>query len=294
MHMKDYLRTAMVLCGLLSGVLHASPPSQIELNGFLLGQTQEAIGNALGRPSYDQKTSDGWIYRAYLLEKSPHAYMAFKFASQDLSRCIAIQINGDQTTAMQSFLGVKLGNPAEMISKVFGCPGEIEKIEVDNSPATVYRYKNRNYSFEFDQHNKLSSIQLFGFDGFPKVETGRPPEIEELKQCLKSRQPPCLINLLTSNVELYKQGKAYSFKKSARDELKDPASMLIKLLMNDPKSLRAVFVEEHLSGDPQMRIHQGDTTEARSVYKFPTSKIVTEVVYRTEAGRWKVFEVQFR
>jgi hypothetical protein len=57
-----------------------SPPSQYELNGFLLGQHIKSINQQLGAPAQEQHTDDHWVNRVYIMDRAHHAYMVFKFA----------------------------------------------------------------------------------------------------------------------------------------------------------------------------------------------------------------------
>ncbi len=280
---------ALCVILLVSVAAAQSPPSQTELNGFLLGQYKKVLDNTFGTPYKEIKTEDGWLYLAYLLDKQSEAYMWFKFTNDDQKHVFSIQIEGLPTTKMTPFLGLRLGDDKSRVMAVLGQPSAIRP---DNElKLELYKYDGRNYSVEINAQGKLSSIQIFGYEGFLQ-EPKSFPRIEKLQQYVLQRDIDGLMTVLAPDFEAYKGGQTYTFSTAARSELSHASSPLVRFLLGDRDSLRAVFAVERLNGEPEIRIY----TKAAPgrVFKFPRSKIIREIVYKFFAGDWKVWEVQFR
>ena len=283
----------VLVLALLFGQLAAAldnPPSQLELNGFLLGQHKNVLETTFGPPDQETTTEDGWVYRVYYLPEPSEGYMIFKFTNYDLGHIFSIQIAGDASVRMAPFVGLRLGDSREKIEEMLGQPSEVRPNTELNLELILYQ--NRNYSVEIDAEGKLSSIQIFGFEGFRPDKFYGVPRIKLLKDCLLATNKECLLDLLAPDFEVYKDGQTYTFTASARTELTNPDSQLLRFLAGERGSLRAVFVDEGLTGGAEGRIIMGGPIA--SVYKFPKSKIVREVVYKMFAGDWRVWEIQFR
>jgi hypothetical protein len=100
------------------------------------------------------------------------------------------------------------------------------------------------------------------------------------------------MQVLAPDVELSKAGETVSFSQAARQELENGDTGLTRLLFAPQASLRTMLQEEKFAPDEQMRLYE--KAKAGHVIKFPGSKIVDEVVYKFDAGRWKVWEIKFR
>ena len=100
------------------------------------------------------------------------------------------------------------------------------------------------------------------------------------------------MGILAPDFEAYRGNQTYTFSAAARKELSDRNSPLVHLLLDDEGSLRNVFAQEQQSGDAQLRLYKNRAPGC--VYKFPDSKIIREIVYTFFAGKWRVWEVQFR
>ena len=266
------------------------PPSQTELNGFLLGQYAAAPDGAFGKPSQVTTTDDHWIYRVYIFDKQHSAYMAFKFPGDDEKRMWSIQIAGDKGTSMRPFLGLSLGDDSQKVLHTLGKP---DKIEVEKDyPVDLYTYKDRNYSLEINKQGKVSSIQIMGYAGFPHELPKGEPDIDALKKSIVARDVDGLLTQLAGDLEIYKGDKTVSFARSARTDLMDDKSAIRQMLLGGDGSLRSAFMSEPFEPDQQIRIY----TKAApgSVVKFPKSKIIREVVYKVAPGSWKIWEIRFR
>lgn len=267
-----------------------APPSQVELNGFLLGQYKTVLEPTFGTPYDETKTEDGWVYLTYMLRDDSSGYMTFRFSSEEPNRMYSIQIAGDASIQMTPFLGLRLGDSKTKVDEALGPPSEVRK--VPDFDLYFYLYENRNYSIEIDAEGKLSSIQLFGYEGLPERPDNPIPDPSILRDCVVQRTEGCLMGLLAPDIEIYKDGDTYTFQTAARKDLENLESPLLRSLVGENKSLRAVWVDEELEGELEWRLYT--KAPLGSVLKFYQSKIVSEVVFRTYAGEWRIYEVRFR
>ena len=129
MAMRKNLRTTLfVLSVIVSSILHGqiqNPPSQRELNGFLIGQDADAIAGGFSTQPKEQKYDDGWIDRVYALDSLNTSFMVFGYPDS-LHDCLSIQITGRMGTEMRPFLGLKLGDPREKIIASLGPPSKVQ------------------------------------------------------------------------------------------------------------------------------------------------------------------------
>lgn len=267
------------------------PPSQVELNGFVLGQHRAVMEKTFGKPWREQTTSDHWVYRTYIIDRPHHAYMAFKFASQRKDYCYSIQVAGDSGTPMVPFLGLRLGDRRRRIDELVGPPSKTEREK--QWPADLLSYHGRNYSFETDTLGRLSSIEIFGYEGFrERPDSSAMNPLPALERALAERGVDSLILALAPDFELYHGGNVLRYTVAARDELADSASALTTLLYGPGSSLRAALAEEKTAPDVALRV--SEKAPLGLVYKFAKSRTVEEVVFQWQAGRWKVWEVRLR
>jgi hypothetical protein len=266
------------------------PASQVELNGFLLGQYDSAPDGQFGKPTQVTKTEDGWIDRAYVFDKDHAGYMAFKYPSHDSRRMLAIQIAGRAGTQMAFFLGLRVGDDKSKVVTAVGSPSAVEH-ETDY-PVDLWKYKGRNYSFEIDRGGKLFSIQIMGYDGFAEGPARAFPDIESFRKAVVGRDADTLMNLLAGDLEIYQGEQTYTFSKAARSELENSDSKVTRLLLGEKDSIRAAFVGEKFEPDTQLRVYT--KASPGSVVKFEHSKILREVVYKFEAGAWRIWEITLR
>ena len=275
-----------------AGFAQSPPASQIELNGFLLGQYNEAADGTFGKPTQEEKTNEGGFYRAYVFDNAHNGYMAFKYLASNKERMYSIQVSGDPGTQIKPFMGVRLGDKVDQLISSFGKPSSI-KHETDY-PVDLYDYADRNYSFEVNRQGELTSIELSGFNGFAKEppHNGLIPDIQSLRKAVTGKDIESLLTELSGAMEIHRDGKMYSFRKAARIELSDKSADTTRLLLEDERSVRAAFSTETFEPDPQIRLVEKSAPQ--SVFKFEHSKILQEIVFKFEAGRWKVWEIQFR
>lgn len=275
---------------LASAAAQASPPSQIELNGFLLGQYAKALDATFGKPTQVTTSEDHWTYRVYVFDQTHNAYMAFKSPPNDEKKLSSIQIAGDAGTAMRPFLGLSLGDDKAKVVQILGTPSKIEA-ETDY-PVDLYTYRDRNYSVEISHQGKLSSLQISGYAGMHDRPTTAFPDLNPLKNALMARDVDALLVQLAGDLEIYRSDNLYDFARSARTELSDHNAEIWKLLMGDKGSVRAAFTSEPFDPDQEIRLYEKGPPA--SVAKFPHSKVIEEIVYNFEAGAWRVWEIKLR
>jgi len=285
------LLDAALLCLVLyaSAAAAENPPSQIELNGFLLGQYVKMLDSTFGTPFQEEMTEDGLAYRAYVLSKESQGYMVFQSTTERPQYIFSIQITGKVGTNTTPFLGLRLGDDKSKVLQVLGKPSKVKRVQ--ELKLEYLTYKNRNYSVEIDEEGRLYSIRILGFEGFPE-KPKEFPKIEGFKRCVVDRDVDCLLTQLAPDFEVYKEGQLYTFTSGARTELMNPESPVVRLLLGDKDSVRAVFAEERSPGESEFRMYEKGSIDV--VFKFYKSKIISEIVYTTFAGQSRVWEIRFR
>jgi hypothetical protein len=265
---------------------------QTELNGFLLGQNKTVL-TSLGKPFKAGDSEGGWKFQAYQFKND--SYMVFEFAPENLEQIAAIQISGEHGE-MGPFLGVRLGDSEEQLTTKLDKPDHV-KPEPDLG-LTLLEYEKRNYTFEVDAKKQISSIRIVGYEGCQAKPKGLPlapkgqPLLEEFKAAVLQHDVDGLLEILTPDVEFYKSGKTYTFSRSARGELEKGDTDFARLLFAPQRSIQAFFKDEKAHPDEQFRLYE--KAPPGHVIKFPDGKIIQEMVYKFEAGRWKLWEIQFR
>jgi hypothetical protein len=277
------------MLAVLSASVYGQTSCQSELNGFLLGQYKKTV-NSLGQPF---KTGDenGWPFQAYQLP--PDGYMVVSFDPREADQIAAIQISG-QVTGMHPFLGIKLGDTEKTLEDRLGRPGK--KTREEGEELFLLEYSGRNYTFEIDTKGRISSIRIV--NDCPHQSPGKAlapegsPLVEELLKALATHNVDLLMQVLAPDLEIYKSGDAYAFTRGARAELEKGDTAFSRLLFSPNGSVLAALKDEGPRADEQIRLYQKH--QPAHVIKFPDSKIIAEIVYDFQGGRWKVYEIRFR
>jgi hypothetical protein len=254
---------------LFAWALGASPswaqaPSQRELNGFLIGQTDKAIAASFSNLLQADTTSDGWVDRVYLVDRDHHAYMAFKFPADRPHQTISVQVAGDSASPMIPFLGLRLGDHRETLLARLGKPSAItheKDVDVD-----LYEYPERNYSIEVDREGRISSIQIFGTEGFPDRPGDVMPSLDS----------------------------TWAFEHGAMRDLQTDSAPIPAALFCGPQSVRSVLADTSVRHHADGAIRVWDNRPAGWVWKFPPTTPIEELVFVVDAGRWRIWEVRYR
>jgi hypothetical protein len=264
---------------------------EIELAGFLLGQYRNTVHEEFGKPFERRISDEGWLYEFHALTADTSVYALFKYPKWDTTRIYSIQLNGDRFEEMYPFKGLRLGAKKETVDKVFGTSTRTEL--VDDPPLIIEYYDHKNYSFDIDRNlNTLYGIQIYGriLEQKPKATL---PNLLSFKNAVLSRDVDSLLMNIAPDVEFYHHGKVTRFQTGARREFADRSSELVKLLIGETGSIWYAFEVEKAKDVPEQRIYN-KKNDLTTVFKFPESSVLSEIVFVPHAGRWKVYEVRFR
>jgi hypothetical protein len=284
----------LAFAGVLSLLVQAqapasqAPPSQFELNGFILEQSSSDIAGAFPRLFRADTTNDGWIYRTYIVDRATGSYMSFKFPSGSVY-AIAIQIAGGPSTPMRPFLGLRLGAPSPEIVAALGPPSSTRRLP--DWPAVSWAYDGRNYSLEVDTLGRLSSIQIFGYDGIPDSLQDTLPDLKALHRALANRDVDAVLSMVAPDLELRWKGQPLHYGTSARQAVSDTASAFAQALFGPTPSVLAVLSAPG-SMDQGTRELRGERTRTiryrpQSTIEYPT------LVFVAYVGAWRLWEADF-
>lgn len=292
MHSRPLVLKSCVLLLSLTIVpifVYAQPPeNQRELNGYLLGQRHSVL-TKIGKPYKQVKSRDGWIDEVHLV--NGENYMVFGFRKAGNEQMLSIQITGGPYAEMRPFLGLRLGDSKEKVVSALGKPTEIKHVSDVN--VDEYRYDPRNYSVEIDSKGKLSSIRIGANEWYFKdVEFAKQSPVGGLRKALETCETDELVEQLSGDAEFYLGEETIEFNSSVFQELQNKNSRFVQLLCGGKGSLREALLTENTEEDIQMRVYEKHSPAI--VAKFPNSKIVSEIVFDAVAGKWRVYEVQFR
>lgn len=269
----------------------AQAPSQRELNGFLIGQTDRAIAASFTTLMQADTTSDGWVDRVYLLDRAHRAYMAFKFPADRPHQTVSVQIAGDSATPMTPFLGIRLGDHRDSMLARLGTASRVSHendVDVD-----LYEYSGRNYSLEVDSRGRVSSIQIFGTEGFqdhPGVAMSSP---DSLLAALQAGGHATL-EALAPDAEVYWGGTTTSFEHGALQDLQGDSTPIAKALLVGPQSVRSVLAVDSVRQHADRALRVWEKRAPGMVWKFHEPAPIAEIVFVIDAGRWRVWEIRYR
>lgn len=262
---------------------------ETELAGFVLGQARKNVHAQLGQPFQKSLHTDGWLSEFHKLKPDTSVYALFKYNPADTSRIYAIELVGDKYAEMHPFKGLKLGDSKEKVTAVLG---KFDRSEtVDDPPVTTYYYNNENYSVDIDDRGLLYGIQIFG-----NILNHKPvghPSVKHFKDAVIAKNIDSLVHWLSPDAEFHKGGKVITYRLGARAELSNPNSEFTQLLLGEAGSVRFVFTKEYAEGTSESRLHP-ELNQMTVVDKFFDSNTISEVIFHTHAGRWKVYEIIFR
>jgi hypothetical protein len=262
---------------------------ETELAGFVLGQFRKNVHAQLGPPFQSSLHTDGWLSEFHKIKPDTSVYALFKYNPADTTRIYAIELVGDKFPEMHSFRGLKLGDTKEKVSSVLG---KFDRTEtVDDPPVTTYFYNNENYSVDIDDRGLLYGIQIFG-----TILEHKPvgsPSVKHFKAAVVTKNIDSLVSWLAPDVEFHKGGKVVTYQVGARAELSNANSEFTKLLFGETGSVHFAFAKEYAEGTSESRLHP-ELNQMTMVDKFFDSNTIAEIVFRTHAGKWKVYEVIFR
>src|SRR5258708_5210994 len=273
-------------------VSSAPPPSQRELNGYLIGQHAKATAAGFEKVIQIDTTSDGWVYRSYLLDRVHHAYMSFKFPHDRPDYTISVQVAGDSGTPMRPFLGIRLGDSPATLAAHVGKPTRIEH-EQNDLNLDLYSYDNRNYSFEVDSLHRLSSIEIFGDKGFPDMPTDTVPSLDSLARGLAAGGEAAL-EYLAPDVEVYRAGKTIQFHRGALAQLTSDTTAMFKAIFDGPHAAAALLSSPAVRHSATRAIRLGGKPPAGWGWEISGTMELEDVVVKVILGRWRLWEIRYR
>lgn len=264
-----------------------APPSQFELNGFLLNQPVELIEAALGNPFRVQQQPDGWHYRGYVLNRRLNAYMVFKIPP-DPARAYSIQIAGRPGTEMHPFLGLRLGAPRSEVVRRLGEPSQVTPIP--DLGLQLWEFTDRNYSVELDSLGRLSSIQIYGYQGLAQVPGTDGDPLARMRWALEHRDVDSLMAQVAPDLEAYQGDLVIKWSLSPRASLQDSTAPLTRILLDGDPSVRSLVLRGPPS-DSAARLHENGPVAL--VYKYDAGPI-EELVFGFWPGGYRLWEIHYR
>lgn len=260
-----------------------APPSQYELNGFLLGESAASLDSALGAPwRVVPHEQGGGSDRVYIIDRPHHAYMAFTF---DSGQTVAgdLQLSGAAGTKASSFLGIKLGTPRSEVEAKFGPPAG-ERHEDDVNVDLVW-WTDRNYTLEIDSAGRVNSIRLEGYEGFrdAPLDSDLQP-LPRLRADLASGQVDSLLAILAPDIEFYQGDAVTRYTRPPRTELTTATSPVRQQLS------KVAGIPSTPPDNTALRVEDGATG---MVYKWDHGP-VQELFFKWFPGGYRLWEVKFR
>jgi hypothetical protein len=282
-----YLAAVLIFC--VSSTFAQVITGEVELAGFVLGQPRANVYAELGPPIQKSK-SDGWIYEFHKIKPDTSVYALFKYAKWDTTRVYSIQLSGKRYPEMHPIMGLRLGATKAEIDHALGTPS---RVETETDPVmTLQYYESKNYSVDIDKNGKLFGIQIFGsiLKNQPTSET---PSIKGFQSAVLSKNADSLVHYLHPDIEIHTKGQILKYTGGARTEFRKTESEFTKHILGESESVWYVFAKERAEGSPHLQVHH-ESKEVTSIDKFFDSSVISEVMLKSHAGKWKVYQITFR
>ena len=311
------LITALAALFCFTGIAGAKQAgSQRELNGFFIGQHISVLGNEFGKPVQEQTNGD-YTYRVFRLKQTPGSYMVFSTHATYPEYILGIQLSGSNGEATHPFLGLRLGDVKKKVLERLGQPGQVRPVKTRKKE--LWEWGESNVSLQIADGGGLVSIKINGFRGFPEAPFSQSENaFQGFKAAVRAEDREKILSLVMPDLEVIyggrevlKIGEVFKVKSALRKEIFSNESKIMSSLLRGPRSLKAVFRDEKPEANMDMRLYirqpdkdkKADKPGNRgppgkggvdAVYKFPASKILSEIVFTEQAGKWRVWDVKFR
>jgi len=282
-HIKLLRFSALLLLSLLCSSV-AADDFEVDLNGFRLQQFVKVPEASLG-PSFKTMEWNELVLDAYAL--GPDAYMVVGHTKKYPNNIATLQLTGE-TSAALPFKGLVLGDSKSKVIQVLGSPDRVE--EIAEPKVTKLAYTGRNYTVELDDQGRLYSIQIFATADLMTKADGIGTEWSDFKASVLSKNFPAVASMLRPDVEIYKSGETLSINTRFSDFLKSPDKSFVAALIGDRDSV----LEEIARTEPVQELRLILNFGVGTVYKFPTGKVLKEIVFFPFNGRYRVYEIAFR
>jgi hypothetical protein len=259
-----------------------------DLYGFRLGQYRETAKLELGNPIQYGKYEDGFVYEAYLLQPDTSLYIIFEYAARDTNIIWSIQVSGDNSTTDIGFKNAKLGLDKSQTEKLFSKPTTTEDI---GDYGQKWVYDKTNISLEVSTKGKLSSIKILDNSNelFPSPDLTKIPTFQKIQKTLSSKNNADILNLLSGDIEIYKDNNTYFFKKSFKTEQTSDYSKVISIIREISKDLSTVNTKNTDEYEENMRFTYGEDT--KHVIKIKKGHVIKEIVLKYYGGQYLIYEI---
>lgn len=259
-----------------------------ELAGFLLRQNRSAIEAELGASFAQTPDSDNWVGNAYSIEKGKDTYLVAFYGVKD--RALKMELTGSDYTGPTGFLGLRLGDDAEVAAKVLGKADSVIH-EVDTN-VDLWQYKDANYSVEIDHRNKLYSIQVVDDAETSPERIAGSAEVYKFSKAWLAKDIDAVMAMSSVEIECTDGISFVAQVGWARRVLEDASSGLHGCLDRAMNAVAALGPE--MKGTVEEIRVWPNSNEAGPVVKFPESSPLKEIVLTKETREWRIYEVTFR
>ncbi|MFA5783158.1 MAG: hypothetical protein WC868_12900 [Bacteroidales bacterium] len=281
------MKKLLTLCIIMLTIQAYGQKIYTDLYGFRLGQYREAAKNELGIPFQSGKYDDGFEYEVYLLKPDTSLYITFEYAANKTDIIWSIQVSGSNSTIDIGFQNIKLGIDKSQLKKAFGKPTTNEDIGEYG-----HQWSYDNFSFEVNPKGKLTSVkildnsnELFATPDFNKI-----PSFDKIQMTLNSNNNSDILNLLSGDIEVYKNDSTYNFKKSFKTEEATDYSKIISLIKAISKDLSTVNTKNADEYEENMRFTYGEDT--KHVIKIKKGHMIKEIVLKYYFGQYVIWEIK--
>jgi hypothetical protein len=258
------------------------------LYGFKLGQYRATTRNEFGKPFLKGKFDDGFIYEAYLLKPDTSFFIIFEYSNIDTNLIWSIQVSGSNSQMDIGLKNAKLGLDKSQTESHFGDPSLVEDI---GDYGQKWVYAKTNLSLEVNKKGKLSSVKILDNSNelYPTPDISKIPSLDVLRKSLSSSNNSDILNMLSGDIEVYKNKTTFSFKKSFRTEQATDYSNMISLIREITKDLSKVNTNNLDEYEENMRLSYGQ--DIKHVMKFKKGQLVNEIVFKYYGGQYLIYEI---
>lgn len=284
----------MAVVGLWGAMVQAQPiPSQNALAGVYLGQYLRAVEASFPEVKLEQVAKDGWLAKGFAFPGAKGLVLIVRCPPAKVRQVYAVQLTGDPASGHPVFAGLRMGMQEAEVVRVLGQPSGRKAYEDDGESYVRLDFHDRNYSVELDGQDRMMSVMLWGYEGFPNSPE-RLPTLEDLKAALGAEDPGLLAEAFMPDAELDWGKDLLKVDRIPGETFgKDPAWRRALL---GKGGLREALTRKDAVADFQIRLTTGEDGGKRvfMVCKFPRSPALQEIVFAAHAGRWRVYEVTFK
>lgn len=272
---------------LLAARSAAAVPSQRELGGVLLGQSEAGLRKGLGEPKDTGKRGDDRILVYVLAGAGPSATtLTFTIHGEEDGSVIGIQLSGSPMSGMEPFAGVALGDPRAKAEAALGKPDSVRAIPGEGNE--VAGYEGRNFSVEYTKSGVVEDIFLAGDDGFAKEAGDAKPDVVGFAQALESRDRSAILDFLDPEVDLDTDDDgSVVFAGPARKEVEDEKTLLARYLFGGSGSLREKLTPAAAASATLER----DGEDGNDDYDVEIADGAISLSWRFLQGKWRVWDV---